>query len=107
MAKSKFFLGFCYLYIDQGYEGLPWAFQDRRYIFEDGSRSWDGLHVILPGDELIIYSKENPKEIVWSGVIKFTNNRLYRVKSQQGVNPEIWRKWFREEFSAKLIPRNK
>ncbi len=75
---------------------------------------WDreGLHILRAGDKLTIYSKENPSEVVWSGIVEqkwhqpFTEATalgLWINSDQVGVEREMWAKWFLEEYPATLI----
>ncbi|OGN05888.1 MAG: hypothetical protein A2750_02430 [Candidatus Yanofskybacteria bacterium RIFCSPHIGHO2_01_FULL_45_42] len=62
-------------------------------------------------DELIIYSKEDPNQIVWSGKIELIRHPLFTESAremwihtdQKGVDREIWARWFFEKYPAKLI----
>jgi len=105
-------------FFETGTEGGFWAFQDSRYIspptqeFPEGQWSYEGLHILKDGDFLTIYSKDNPTEIVWSGVISLRNYPLFTEAvfglwihaDQEGVDRETWARWFFEGYAAKLIP---
>lgn len=96
--------GLCTFYTETGTEGGYWAFQDEQFI------SYDGLHILKNGDILIIYSKDNPKIIVWSGVISLKQYEVFtqdasgmRIHAdQKGIDRDEWAKFFFKEFSAEL-----
>ncbi len=110
--------GLLNFFTETGTEGGFWAFQDSRHIspptpeFPRGQGSYKGLHILKNGDRLTIYSKDNPQEAVWEGVISL---RYYPVfieeasgfwihSDQEGVDRETWARWFFDEYPAKLIP---
>jgi 3-dehydroquinate dehydratase len=74
--------------------------------------SYEGLHVLKNGDFLKIYSKDNSKKTIWSGIILlhdhplFTEhvNGMWMNTDQVGVNRDVWAKWFFEEYPAELMP---
>lgn len=80
---------------------------------EEIGEAWDyrGLHVLEDGDRLTIYSKDNPNEIVWSGVVKLRQYPFFTEDAsgfwihadQDGVDRETWAQWFFEEHPATLI----
>jgi len=98
-----------------GTEGVVWS------ICKSKSE-YDGLHSLIDGDEIIIYSQDK-SEVVWRGVIQLEYERLYQPYPlnpqygqqsinnfwvngfQVGVDPHIWANWFFDEFPAVL--RNK
>lgn len=75
------------------------------------SWNYEGLHILKDGDQLTIYSKDDPNKIVWSGTIKLRQYPLFTEDAfgmwihadQEGVDRKTWAKWFFEEYPAKLI----
>lgn len=104
--EKKELTGLLDFFLETGYEGSPWAFQDSQFIsppepgFPNGKWSHKGLHILEDGDHLTIYSKDNPQEEVWSGVISL---RQCRPFTQKGINKRTWTKWFFRGLPAKLI----
>ncbi len=106
--------GVCCFHSETGTEGGDWAFQDARYIIAADNWSYAGLHILEDGDQLTIFSKENPAEIVWAGKISliehdfFTQtvgpHKFWIHADQNGVDRETWGKWFLENYPAELIP---
>jgi len=85
---------------------------DNNHEEDIGDRwSYEGLHCLENGDSLTIYSKENPNEVVWSGVIKLKNFPLFTEHAsglwihadQMGIERETWAKWFFEGNPAILV----
>ena len=92
--------GVLFFHSETGTEGGFWAFQDSRYIQNNGSSGnlgdlveqknsfegeqeeieerWDykGLHILQNGDYVTIYHPENKKEI-WSGKIHLKEYELF------------------------------
>ena len=74
--------------------------------------SYDGLHILKDGDWLTIHSEDGPQATIWSGIIKLRNfpsftNIVFDMwihAEQEGVEREVWAKWFIEEYPATLIP---
>ena len=105
--------GILHLFSETGTEGGYWAFQDDRFITAD-HWSYDGLHILVDGDELRIFSKEDPREVVWSGKISlqqfplFTENAygFWIHADQVGIDRPTWSRWFFEQNPAELIPVN-
>ena len=104
--------GVCHLYSETGTEGGYWAFQDERYISADGtSWSYMGMHVLKNGDSLKIFQKESPATVVWSGIISLKNLPLFSEDAsgfwihadQDGIDREVWARYFLEEYPAELI----
>lgn len=101
--------GVCYLYSETGTEGGYWAFQDNRYITP---RDWpyEGLHILENGDQLTIYSLDNPTQIVWSGTISLRQHLLFSERvfgfwihaDQEGIEREKWATYFLKEYPAEL-----
>lgn len=110
-------VGFLHFWSETGTEGGHWAFQDKKFISPPSenwpyeSWSYEGLHILQNGDILIIYSKETPTDIIWTGVIKLRTYPLFTESTagmwihadQEGVCRHTWTKWFLEEYPAKLI----
>jgi hypothetical protein len=100
----KIFRGVCLLFVDQGYEGHPWAFQDAEYMLPpsqdhpDGYWPHEGLHILKDGDELTIFSDESEEQVLWSGTLLFVDDE------PTGVDREALLHWFREEHHAALLP---
>jgi len=113
-ASSKTPLrGILHLYSETGTEGGYWAFQDSRYISPDGKHwSYDGLHPLNDGDQLKIFSPDNPTEVVWSGTIRlhqypvFTEDAfgLWIHADQAGIDRQTWARWFFKNYPAELTP---
>jgi hypothetical protein len=67
--------------------------------------------VLENGDELTIFSKENPSEVIWSGRIALQPfpafseeaNGLWIHADQAGLERETWARWFLEQYPAELI----
>jgi len=80
---------------------------------EEIADSWDykGLHVLNDGDQLTIYSLEDPTKIVWSGVIRHRVHPLFTKSvfgfwihtDQIGVSRKRWATWFFKNNPATLI----
>ena len=102
---------------ETGTEGGHWAFQDEKYISPPTPEwpherwSYDGLHVLDNGDILVIYSKDNPNQIVWSGEIELIQHEVFTESAygmwihtdQKGVDRDIWARWFMEGYPAMLV----
>lgn len=75
--------------------------------------SYDGLHILEDGDCLIIYDKENQNTIIWEGLIRlkqfeaFTESAygLWIHADQEGIDREVWAKWFFDQHPACLIKK--
>ena len=65
--------------------------------------SYAGLHLLKEGDQLTIYAKENKDEIVWYGKIKLREQDPYKRPWQEGVERDVWYKWFLGKYPATLI----
>ncbi len=85
---------------------------------EDIGESWsyEGLHILENGDRLIIFDKQDPKKIVWEGVIQLnfysvfteaTSTGMWIHADQEGVERSVWEKFFLLHYPAKLILRPK
>jgi len=61
-------------FFETGTEGTLYAIQDHKHIDDKGFYSYDGLHIIKPGDHLTIYHRitGDPKEILFNEKIKAT-----------------------------------
>lgn len=76
------------------------------------SWSYEGLHILEDGDRLTIFDKQDPKKIVWEGVIQLrqhelfteaTSNGMWIHADQEGVERAVWEKFFLEHYPAKLV----
>lgn len=102
--------GVVFFWTETGTEGGHWAFQDKNFITKD-KWSYEGLHVLKDGDELVIFSKEDPSIEVWAGKILLKNYNpftkhvkgLWVQSDQIGTDREVWATWFFREYPAKLI----
>jgi len=87
-----------------------WAFQDTRFMMAPWSS--DGQHILKSGDDLTIYSKDDPSVVVWQGIISLNpchpvTDPLYRYlvsAEQAGVPKQRWAHWFLNQYPAALIP---
>lgn len=102
--------GVCYFYFETGTEGAYWAFLDKKQ-----DSFYDRLHILKDGDHLTIFSKDNPKEVVWSGIISLAPHPLFTENAsgfwihadQKNIDREVWANYFFKEFPAELIPNRK
>ncbi len=113
------FTGILHLFSETGTEGGYWAFQDERFITRDEEArredrwSYEGLHILEDGDNLTIFSKENPEDIVWNGEISlqkhpsFTEHArgLFIHADQTDIDRDTWAEYFLGEHKAKLVSR--
>ncbi|OHA15077.1 MAG: hypothetical protein A3A10_01135 [Candidatus Tagabacteria bacterium RIFCSPLOWO2_01_FULL_42_9] len=108
--------GICTFHSETGTEGGYWAFQDGQFITKDAREigdfwSYEGLHILKDGDCLMIRSKNNPNEVVWSGTIKlhhyppFTEDAFghWIHADQESEDREAWARWFFDEYPATLV----
>lgn len=80
--------------------------------FPNGQWSYEGMHILKDGDSLKIFSKTNPQEIAWQGIISLIHFRPFKEDAfgywihadQIGVERETWATYFLEEWPAELIP---
>lgn len=80
-------------------------------LHPEGMWSYEGLHVLEDGDQLTIYSRDAPEEIVWEGEIALEAHPLFTEEAggmwihadQRGVSRDQWAKWFFEEHPARLV----
>ena len=80
---------------------------------EEIGDAWDykGLRILENGNRLTIYSKDNPNEVVWSGIVKLRQHPLFTEDAyglwihadQEGIDREIWARWFFDEHPATLV----
>lgn len=61
-----------------------------------------GFHVLKNGDKLEVYSRNNPEELVWSGIVDFAND-CDGHRYQKGLDKRLWARWFFNEYPATLI----
>ena len=105
--------GICYFYTETGTEGGFWAFQDSQYIISPSQWSYEGLSLLEDGDQLIVYNPDNPREIVWSGIIDLEQLPLFKEQAygfwihadQKGIDRQVWAKFFLKEYPAQLIKK--
>lgn len=79
------------------------------------SWSYEGLHILENGDNLVIYSPENPNKIVWQGIISLHQHLLFTEDAsglwihadQEGVDREVWAAYFFKEYPAELTSARK
>ena len=109
--------GTLHFWSETGTEGGHWAFQDKNFISPPAPDwpherwSYEGLHVLEDGDILVVYSKEDPAQVIWTGTIKLKVYEVFAESAfgmwihtdQKGVDREIWTRWFFEEYPATLI----
>ena len=79
------------------------------------SWSYEGLHILKDGDELTIFSPDNPTQVVWSGIIdlhqvlsfdEFASG--FRIHTdQKGIDREAWARYFLDGYPAELISNRK
>ncbi len=111
MPKKKTLRGVCYFYVESGTEGGYWAFMENKYISSRKNTYYKRLHVLKDGDQLTIFSTDNPSEMLWSGIISlrqyppFTESAycLWIRADQEGVDRKTWATYFIEEYPAELI----
>jgi hypothetical protein len=96
--------GICYWNVD--IESVGWCFQDGRFISDNGQCSYEGMHCLKNGDHLTVFSKEDSKSVIWSGIIDLASNEGHGV-SQNGIELKVWAEWFRKEYPAELISAKK
>lgn len=93
---------------------LPPDCQPEEHDFQPiGEERWsyDGLCVLKDGDYLTIFSKDNGTDIIWSGYIQLKPLPLFTETAfgmwihadQEGLDREIWARWFMESYPAELI----
>lgn len=73
MIKSEIFEGILFGWFETGCEGTLFALQEQKHITDDGkSWSYDGLHVIDPGDHLAVYKDDKEiLDITLEGITSF------------------------------------
>ena len=79
------------------------------------SWSYKGLHILENGDQLTIFSPDNPTQVVWSGTISLRQHPSFTEDAfgawihadQEGITRETWATYFFKEYPAKLIPIRK
>jgi hypothetical protein len=87
--------------------------QHEREIGDSWSR--EGLHILKDGDQLTIFSSNNPSQVVWSGIISLHQHPLFSEDAsglwihadQEGIDRETWAMYFFKEYPAELIPFRK
>lgn len=79
------------------------------------SWSYEGLHILENGDQLTIFSPDNPAQIVWFGTISLRQHPLFTEDvfgrwihaDQESIDRETWATYFLKEYPAELIPIRK
>jgi len=77
----------------------------------DGVWSYEGLHVLHDGDALTVYDPDDPKSVVWDGVIKLKHYELFTQDAhgfwihadQEGQDRETWAEMFLKGYPCKLV----
>ncbi|MDP3697317.1 MAG: hypothetical protein Q8R55_04830 [Candidatus Taylorbacteria bacterium] len=77
--------------------------------------SFKGHHVLKDGDWLTIYSKDEPRTMIWSGIVQlkkyppFTESvsDIWIRSDQEEIDRGTWAKWFLDEHPATLVPYKK
>ena len=116
MSKKKVLKGVCYFHSETGTEGGYWAFMERKY-YDASSQGWayEGLHILKDGDQLTIFSLDDPTQVVWSGTISLRQYPLFTEDAfgfwihadQKGIAREVWATYFLNEYLAELSPASK
>jgi hypothetical protein len=92
----------------------PDACPPGQHDFELASKetwSYDGLHILADGDRLTIYDTSHPEMVIWSGTVRLRPYPRYTEKAlgcwihadQEGVQREVWARWFFDGNPAKLV----
>ena len=110
MSDQKRITGTLDAFWETGTEGVHWA------ILDNALAGYDALNILRDGDYLFI--EDTNGQIEWEGTIKLdwkTNWREYPQNPpygqqeacgywihgiQEGLDPELWAKWFFEERRA-------
>ena len=79
-------------------------------LVSDENWSYEGLHILEDGDELIIYHPYTGDE-VWKGMIDLKQHPLFTEDSrglwihadQKGIERDVWAEYFFKNYRAKLI----
>lgn len=79
------------------------------------SWSYEGMHILENGDQLTIFSLDNPTHVVWSGTISLRQHPLFTEAAfgpwihanQEGIDREVWATYFLKEYPAELTPIRK
>lgn len=98
--------GTCVFFSETGTEGGYWAFQDSQH-----PDSYDGLHILKKGDQLIIYDKDDPQRVAWKGTVSLIprtsleeNVFGWRIHSRpQNADLEEWARLFFHGYPAMLV----
>lgn len=116
-------VGVLFFWSEIGTESGYWAFQDKEFIFPPTEErphvrwSYDGFHELKNGDNLTVYSKDDPDKVIWTGIIKLKPYPPFSESAhgrwihtdQEGIDRDTWTRWFMERYPAKLTkirPRN-
>lgn len=63
-----------------------------------------GRHFIENGDVLTIYSKDEPRTVLWQGTIDLVpSNMPLEPDTQKGVEPMVWEGWFQDQMPVRFI----
>jgi hypothetical protein len=105
-------------YFETGTEGVLWA------VYDPNEKGYNGLYILKDGDELNIYDKNAPDNILWSGIIKLEYetykqvlNKKYNTQQQsvcgfwvhglqEGVDGTTWGEYFLKEYPMTLVKSN-
>lgn len=72
--------------------------------------SYEGLHILVQGDYLTIFAKDDPSYVTWKGKIAlkeygpvaYHDGVFYAYYNQIGVDREVWKQWFIDQLPAVL-----
>ena len=111
MEQPNAIKGFLELYWQMGSDGYDWVFNEL-----PNKTSLRMAHTLKNGDHLTIFDKQDPQKIVWDGEIRLIPHEIFTepVNSiqrcthadQEGVECDVWKKFFWEEYPATLISAN-
>jgi hypothetical protein len=90
----------------QCYEQGHLAWQSPQQQWPMGSWSYEGLYVLRDGDELTIFDKDEPSQVIWSGTIQLQRHDLFTEHAsgmwihadQEGIDRKVWASWFFKEY---------
>lgn len=79
-------------------------------MYPKGMWSYEGLHILRDGDQLIIFDIADTKKVVWEGKISlkefnfFTEDAqgMWIHADQKDIDRKTWSKWFMNEYPAQL-----
>ena len=98
--------GFLEFYTEAETEGAIWVFWDERFINGKDEERYKGFHILQDGDELTIYDKDKPEEVVWKGTVSLTPSTGLKESvfgwwihnDQIGTERETWAMWLLTEI---------